>query len=149
MKMLLVETLAVTLLAAVAVAQEEATKTDMLKIQGTWRLLSREKDGKADAAEAIKDIVMINKGDKFSFKGSASGAGAMTGTFTLDATKKPKTMDRIPADGPRKGKTLPGIYALDGDTLKICVSLTGAERPSEFATRPNSGVLLSVFKREK
>lgn len=149
MKLLLAEILALSLLAAVAVAQEEATKADMLKIQGIWRLQSREKDGTSDSAEAIKDILMTNEGDKFSFKGSASGAGAMTGTFKLDATKKPKTMDRIPADGPRKGKTLPGIYALDGDTLKICVSLTGTERPSEFATRAKSGVLLSVFKREK
>jgi uncharacterized protein (TIGR03067 family) len=135
--------------ACVAAAEDEATKKDLDGIQGTWRMVSREKDGKADAADAIKDVLMTNEGNKFSFKGSASGAGAMKGTLRLDASKKPKTMDRMPSDGPQKGKTLPGIYSLEGDKLTICVALTGKERPKEFATTAKSGRVLSVFKREK
>jgi uncharacterized protein (TIGR03067 family) len=148
MKLALSTILTTGLLVTLAGAQEEATKKDLEQIQGTWRLVSREKDGKADAADTIKDFLMINEGNKFTFKGT-SGAGATKGTFTLDATKKPKAMDRTPGDGPQKGKTLLGIYSLEGDTLKICVSLAGKERPGEFATAPKSGLLLSVFKREK
>jgi uncharacterized protein (TIGR03067 family) len=137
------------LLAAVASAQHEATKKDLDQLQGTWRLVSRERDGKADLADALKDVRVTHEGDKFSFSGSPSGSGAMKGTFKLDATKSPKAMDRMPADGPQKGKALPGIYKLEGDTLTICASVEGKDRPTEFATKPNSGRVLSVFKREK
>ena len=36
---------------------------------------------------------------------------------------------------------------VEGDTLKICVDLSGKERPTEFKTKPGSGFVLSVFKR--
>jgi uncharacterized protein (TIGR03067 family) len=149
MKLFLPVILAAGLLVAAAAAQDETTKKDLGQIQGTWRLVSRERDGKADPAEAIKGVLVTHEGDKFSFTGSASGSGAMKGTFKLDATKKPKAVDRMPADGPQKGKTLPGIYRLEGDTLTICVSVEGKDRPTEFATKPNSGLVLAVFKREK
>lgn len=141
--------LAAGLLLAADAPKDDASKKDMDQLQGSWRLISRERDGKADAADAVKDIIMINKGDRFTFKGAASGAGATEGTFTVDATKKPKAMDRTPADGPRKGKLVPSIYALDGDTLKICAALGGGERPKEFTSKAGSGHVLSVFKREK
>lgn len=130
-------------------AQDDASKEEQKKLEGAWRLISRETDGKADPADKIKDIVMVNDGQNFVFRGSASGSGAMKGTFKVDASKKPKAMDRVPADGPRKGKTLLGIYNLEGDMLTICVSIAGKERPTTFATKENSGLLLSVFKREK
>ena len=149
MKRYLLTALAAGLLLAAQDAKEDATKKDLEQIQGTWRLVSRQRDGRTDPPVAVKDVLMTNKGDQFSFKGAASGAGATQGTFKLDATKTPKTMDRIPADGPNKGKTLPAIYALEGDTLKICVAVAGKERPKEFATKPGSGYVLSVFKREK
>lgn len=148
MKLLIPALLTIGLVSSTG-AQDEASKKDLDDLQGTWRLVSREKDGKADTSEAIKDVLMANSGDKFSFKGAASGAGALKGTFKVDATKKPRAMDRMPTDGPQKGKTLLGIYLLEGDTLKICVSIAGKERPSEFATAPKSGLVLSVFKREK
>ena len=37
----------------------------------------------------------------------------------LDPSKKPKAIDITQLSG--KGETIPGIYSIDGDTLKICM----------------------------
>ena len=49
--------------------------------------------------------------------------------------------------GDKKGDIMQGIYALDGDSLKICLDTEGQERPKEFKTAPKSGHLLYVLKR--
>lgn len=139
----------VGLLLAADAPKEDPNKKDMDALQGSWKLVSRERDGKADPADAIKDIVVVNTGNKFELKGGPSAVGATKGSFVIDATKKPKHMDRTPADGPQKDKTLLCIYELDGDTLKLCVAPAGKERPTEFSSKAGSGHILSVFKREK
>ena len=69
------------------------------------------------------------------------------GTFQLDLTKKPARMDATGTKGSPKGKTYLGIFALEGDTLKWCVSLPGSERPTEFATKDSQFLL--ILKRQK
>jgi RNA polymerase sigma factor (sigma-70 family) len=70
----------------------------------------------------------------------------------LDASARPKAIDLMPVEGPAKGKTLRGIYALEGDEFKICyVSPCVPEpekkaRPSEFAAPKGSGHVLLVFR---
>lgn len=55
-------------------------------------------------------------------------------TFRLDPSKKPKTIDLIS----RKYGTLPGIYRLDRDSLKIRYSDEIGKRPTEISTQPES-----------
>jgi uncharacterized protein (TIGR03067 family) len=71
------------------------------------------------------------------------------GTFVLDPGKKPKTIDIKFTEGPEKGNTSLGIYELDGDTLKICLTITAKDRPTEFAAKAKSGHGFEVLKREK
>ena len=68
------------------------------------------------------------------------------GTFQLDLTQKPFKLDALRTKGPQKGKKYLGIYALEGDTLKWCVSTPGNERPTEFATKDNQFLL--ILKRQ-
>jgi hypothetical protein len=42
-----------------------------------------------------------------------------------------------------------GIYHLVGDTYTACIGCPGAEWPSEFASRPGSGHVLEVLRRQK
>jgi uncharacterized protein (TIGR03067 family) len=74
--------------------------------------------------------------------------------FTLDPAAQPKAIDLIPEEGPARGKTLRGIYSVEGDVLKICYvspSIPEPEkkpRPSEFATGKGSGLVLLVFRQD-
>jgi uncharacterized protein (TIGR03067 family) len=71
------------------------------------------------------------------------------GIYHLDPAKSPRTID-ITYLGPVR-KTGLGIYTLDGDTLKLCLSLNPDhvdERPREFATRKGAMRILVTLKRQ-
>jgi uncharacterized protein (TIGR03067 family) len=71
-------------------------------------------------------------------------------TCRLHPGQRPKAIDLTLAAGPDKGKTFLGIYKLEGDTYTICRPVDpGKERPTAFATRPGSGLMLVVWKRPK
>jgi len=79
----------------------------------------------------------------------SSSKRVMKAKFKIDPIKKPKTIDYTVTDGPEKGKTVLGIYELDGDTVKFCFSAPDKERPSEFTAKEGSGRTLSLWKRNK
>jgi uncharacterized protein (TIGR03067 family) len=56
-------------------------------------------------------------------------------TVKLNTSASPKAIDLVARNGPPKGKTAPGIYQLDGDTLRLCLAMEGAERPAKFPAR--------------
>jgi uncharacterized protein (TIGR03067 family) len=74
------------------------------------------------------------------------------GTFDLDPTKKPKTMDMHVHEGPDKhvGKSALCIYALDGPHLIWAPCDPGSgNRPSAFPPSESQEPLCLVFRKEK
>jgi uncharacterized protein (TIGR03067 family) len=118
-----------------------AEKADALG--GKWEIVSLERDGKAD--DALKGAIRVHEGDKYTV--TPKEGKAITGTFKLDAAAKPKTLDMMPGEGRYKGKTLLGIYELEGDTLKVAFAEPGKDRPTDFT--PKAGVVVAVHKRLK
>ncbi len=116
------------------------------RFEGTWQVVSLDVEGMKVPAEAIKEARLTIKGKEFTMKDAVA---TYKGTFVIDPGKKEKTIDMTFTDGPEKGNTSYGIYELDGDDLKICLTLTGKERPTEFAAKPKSGHGFEVLKREK
>ena len=57
-----------------------------------------------------------------------------------------RTIDATRTSMPGKGQTYAGIYELDGDSWRWCVSPRKGERPTEFVTR--KGQFLLVLKRQ-
>ena len=135
-------------LAAAAAADDAADKKDKEKLQGTWTAVSGEKEGKEDPE--AKEHTLVFEGDKFSVK--KGDQVVVRGTFKIDASKSPKTMDIEISEGPEdvKGKTAQAIYALDGDDLTWCVAEPGSsDRPEKLATKEGVKHMLVKLKREK
>jgi uncharacterized protein (TIGR03067 family) len=114
---------------------------DIDKLQGTWNIVSLEMEGRAIPG-VIGSISLA--GDRF----TTSGMGAAyEGTATFDESKSPREFNLNFETGPEKGNTSLGIYELDGDTWRICLSTRGTTRPAKFAAEPGTGFALEVLNR--
>ena len=142
--MLLPAALAVGLLVA-GDAKDDAVKKDMEALQGKWQIVSLERDGKS--TDVAKDAVRVIKDDKYTV--TPRPGVTIEGTFKIDPSAKPKTIDVTPTTGDNKGKTSLGIYEIDGDALKICWAPSGKDRPTEFKSPEGSGLFLAVHKKAK
>jgi uncharacterized protein (TIGR03067 family) len=139
--------LVATLTMGTAGAQDDAAKKEMKKLEGTWATVSIEAAGqKVTDEDKIKTRKLTTKGDKYTMK---VGDETVQGTVEINPSKNPKTIDIKPDTGSNKGKTLLGIYELDGDNLKICLALPGKDRPTVFATAAENAQQLVVYKRDK
>ncbi len=124
--------------------------TDSDLLQGTWTVAALEMDGQKSPDAMLAGAHIVLKGDRF----QSLGMGAVyEGKLVLDVDASPKTFDLKFTKGPEKGNTSFGIYALDGDEWKICmttrVGATASDRPKKFATKAGTGVALEVLKRGK
>jgi uncharacterized protein (TIGR03067 family) len=142
-----VRLLCVVLTALVLAADADDAKKELAKLAGTWSAVSIERDGKAMPADKLKSSTLTITGDKYVVK---MGELMIEGVYKLDPAQKPKAIDATRTNGDDKGKTLLGIYALEGDELKMCFNGPDVkERPKEFGAKSGSGTALYVFKRGK
>ena len=115
-------------------------------LQGTWKQIGYEKDGEAEPLDELGwEPRLAITGDKFVVT-LANGRIPFEGTYKLDPTRQPKAIDWTDAIGEDAGKTLLGIYSLEGDRFVFCVAAPVRERPAEFRTQP--GQVLRVNRRE-
>ncbi len=136
--------------AAISFASAEdndASKKDMSQLQGEWTMLSGTADGMSLPSELLSDSKRVCKGDELTV--TVGGQLVMKAKITIDASKTPKSIDYNVSGGPNAGKKQLGIYELDGDTLKSCFAAPGAERPTEFTSKPGAKQTLSTWKRAK
>ena len=131
----------------VAADDKDETKKELERFQGTWKFESLEIGGMKMDVGVYKDVRLILEGDKFTHK---EGKEPAHGTFKVDVSKKPKTIDITFTDGPEKGNTILGIYELDGDTYRVCIDLAKKDvRPTKFESKKGTMLVLEVLKREK
>jgi uncharacterized protein (TIGR03067 family) len=138
--------LVVSLLVGADALTQDAPK-DAEALQGTWSLSAGEADGKALPKKKLKDGKLVIKGERYTV--TLADLGTVKGMQTLDPAKKPKTIDIIDASGPNKDKTSLGIYELKGDEFRVVFAPPGKARPTKFATAPDSGQWMHVWKRVK
>jgi uncharacterized protein (TIGR03067 family) len=134
-------------LSAAADVGDDAAKKDLAKFQGSWILISAERDGKKTPQEEAKKLTLAIQGDQFVLR--KDSVIISEGRLTLDATKTTKEIDESITTGSNKGKTFLAIYEIDEVHHKISFAAAGKERPKAFSSIPGSGNLLQVWKREK
>lgn len=145
MTRLLMLLFSMVLIAVVDDPKADATAKDLEKMQGDWAVVSVIRDGVKDEDDNAQSLFRTVKGNQYTVFLFDKPLG--NGTFQIDATKKPKTIDSFPAN--LAGKALLGIYEIDGDTIKTCYAPAGKERPTEFSSKKDSGHTLMVWEREK
>jgi uncharacterized protein (TIGR03067 family) len=132
--------------AGLLLAADDKPPKGLEPFQGSWALASLVVNGKEMDKTELKNTTLSLKGEGYTF---AKGTTTNKGTYKVDPTRKPMTLDIIVTDGPDKGKTLPAIYEINGDTMRICLSIKGKDRPTAFESKPDSGTVLETWKKTK
>jgi uncharacterized protein (TIGR03067 family) len=111
-------------------------------LRGGWEVVRKEVESKGFPAEAASATRWEFGPETVSLQG---GRRAVALGYHEDETKTPARLDLLDADG----TVIPAIYLLEGDTLMLCGQGTAGRRPTEFASRPDSGLWLLVLKRAR
>ena len=115
-------------------------------LEGTWYVVALEVDGQPMPAGMLGAARIVVEGDRF----QSLGMGAVyEGKMKLDPSANPKTFDLTFTAGPEKGNTALGIYELESDDWKLCLTTRGGDRPKRFATEPGTGHALETLQRGK
>lgn len=136
-----------TALILMVAVQAQQTEDDQKRIQGKWKVVQAEVDGKDVPIDKIKYARYTFERDKL----VSEGAKREEKNYKLITTANPKAFDLTFPSPVTKGKTetWPGIYRFTRDGLVLCFSNTGKTRPSEFRTRANSGQIMMILARDE
>jgi len=110
-----------------------------------WRWMER--TGTIRVVGPARDLTLTITGDKMAVKDSRR---TETAVIKLDTKVTPHTITMSPADADaKKEPPAEGIFAVEGDTLRVCWAKKGKERPTEFLTRTASDTVYLLLEREK
>jgi uncharacterized protein (TIGR03067 family) len=142
-----------TLLAAAApetatttASSAEDSAADLAKMQGNWVMNSMKSNGLKQPEEDVQATFRTVKDNTYVV--SHFTREMVKGTFKLDATQTPKTIESVLASQ-RDGTPILGIYEFDDDKLRICNAPPGKPRPKEFDAKLGSQHTLVVWEREE
>jgi uncharacterized protein (TIGR03067 family) len=138
---------AALLLSAAPAADKDGAKKDQEALQGTWKVVSAERNGRP--TDEVKDFRVTFEKDAYTLRAKDSVISKRT--FKIDPSKIPKTIDLKVAEGQEKGKEACGIYELTkGGGWRWRSGDTGQEdRPKEFATKEGGGHVPMAMEKEK
>jgi len=130
---------------------------DRERLQGDWILVASEKDGDQVDLEYLRKLPKGFEGfnlegsDKVIFDGDrfVLPEALQEISFKLDAAKSPKRIALIGTKKDGKEGKCNGIYALEGDGVKLCFAAhwDDAAPPSNFETKKGSGLELIILER--
>jgi uncharacterized protein (TIGR03067 family) len=139
--------LCAVLAAAGDVPPADANKIDLAKMQGDWGALAVIDNGTKLPDDEAQTLFRTISGDHFALFRFSKPLNQ--GTFKLDATKRPKTIEVTQEGAKGNAKPILGIYEFDGARLRICNARPGLPRPTEFGAKAGSRHSQVVWELEK
>lgn len=112
----------------------------MTSLHGTWRPVRAELDGEAAPDLALERMELLLQPDTYSV--SFAGVVHDSGSFTHTET----TLHLTARTGPNAGRTIPAIYQLVGNRLRVCYGIDG-QAPTAFSTHAGSQRYLVTYRR--
>lgn len=113
-------------------------------IDGTWVPAAATMGGQPFPAALLTSMQLVVKDGQYVV--TVSGQ-IDRGTVTIDTSTTPMAMTVSGVEGPNEGKIYPAIFAVVGETLRICYDLSGRQRPTAFASPPGSMHFLVDYRR--
>ncbi|HWA11338.1 MAG TPA: TIGR03067 domain-containing protein [Opitutaceae bacterium] len=113
-------------------------------LDGRWQPLRAELDGQAAPDEVLEQTELEFAGDRYRvrFGGRIADAG-----IWARISHAPGTLILHGHEGTNAGRSLPSLYQLAGNRLRLCVGLDG--RPPEgFAAGAGSNCYLVTYRRK-
>ena len=132
----------------IAAVPDDTAQAEMKKLQGNWVRVSAHINGEFvdDSGRKPEHLIKL-KIDAGKFHDM---------TFTLDVTKTPRHINIQTFDDKRKPFSMPGIYELNGDELKVCMPFPFegkfdhmSKRPTAFTSKRGGNDVLEVYRRVK
>ena len=120
-----------------------ALSKTLAAVQGTWIFTQMDGQDVAGSGQEIAVTITDNK-----YVQTINGQVVERGTFKLDDTKKPWTIDLSIVEGNDAGKTQVGIVQLTGNTMVGKLADSGVTtRPTDFAQSEGAFVFTAVKKQ--
>ena len=126
-------------------ARSHAAGNDLEQLQGTWKVVSMETDGKFMSDADRKRIKLVINGENFRFY---HGEESHAGLYKIDPGKNPKELSIVITEGDEKGKIYLVIYRFEDGKMIQCMQLDNRARPKTFVGQAGSGCALEVWQRE-
>lgn len=115
---------------------QDAGKTDLERLQGSWLLVHIEREHPITPDKMLNNQIQIRGNEYKRF--TLEEPPILVRTFRLDPTTEPKSIDLIAKNPNGEDWVFRGIYEIRGDTFRLCFAMLGKERPKEFRVGPNS-----------
>ena len=114
-------------------------------LEGTWQVVKAELAGDEMPAFVAEKIEVDLTADTYTvrFAGDVSDRG----TYALDAVGAFKVLLLTGVEGSNAGRTIPAIYQLNHDRLRVCYGLDGFV-PHAFATVAGQQRYLALYRRK-
>jgi uncharacterized protein (TIGR03067 family) len=115
------------------------------KLEGAWQMIRAELAGeKAPELVATRTEVVLAAG---TYQVRFDGRVVDRGSYELGAAVDLHTMILRGAAGPNAGRTIPCIYQIVGDRLRICYGVDG-RAPADFTTSETQPRYLATYRRK-
>lgn len=109
-------------------------------LAGRWAPERAELGGRPFAIAAFQGATLELTADAYAF-------GDDRGSYTAAGGRAPAAMDVRGRVGPNAGRTIPALYARQGDALTIAYQLGDGARPATLASPAGSQVLVVHYRR--